>query len=45
MEILKEFEKNDAELEDIADKICGELDKLKATTENITTQEVVVLLR
>lgn len=30
--ILKEFEKNDNELEEIAGKICGELDKLKVTT-------------
>jgi len=33
--ILKEFEKNDEELEDIANQICGALDQLKGTAQNM----------
>ena len=35
--ILTEFEKNDKELEEIAAQICGVLDNLKGTAENIET--------
>ena len=34
-DILKQFEENDKELEDIASRIVGELDKLKGKSENI----------
>ena len=38
MQILKEFEENDKELEEIAAQICGALDQLKGTAENMETQ-------
>lgn len=37
MSILKEFEDNDKELEEIALKICGALDDLKGNAENMKT--------
>ena len=36
--ILKQFEKNDQELEDIAAMICGALDQLKGTAQNIESK-------
>ncbi len=35
IDILKQFEENDKELEEIASQICGALDELKGKTENI----------
>ena len=35
---LKEFEENDKELENLAAQICGALDTLKGTAENIEKQ-------
>ena len=34
-DVLAEFEENDKELENIAAQICGALDTLKGTAENI----------
>lgn len=36
-DVLKQFEENDKELEDIAAQICGALDGLKGKTENLDT--------
>lgn len=35
LDILDEFEKNDKELEEIAAKICGALDDLKLTAQDM----------
>ena len=37
-DVLAEFEENDKELENIAAQICGALDTLKGTAENIEKQ-------
>ena len=37
LSILKQFEQNDQELEDIAAQICGALDDLQGTAENMKT--------